>query len=283
VKFLAIFLTASTALFADFSYQETAQVTGGSRTTTTHLIKGNRRADLTKGRITVIDLDRAVITEINVSKKTYSVTTFDQLKKVLSPSVPSNFKASTSNTSQTKSIGTMRTKEIVLTLDSENPPLDVTVDAWTGTMPGYGEVTEFDRKLGEKLGFTFTSSAWRMAAVRPEVRAGFEESSKQMNRQEGAPFEYVTKMNEGTKEGTSKGDAQPAAAAPQQSNRGVVEKLERLSKLRRADEPVDQTAGLPANVIEVHTELDNFSTGPADASKFEVPAGFKKIDSEFAK
>jgi len=81
VKLCALFLIAAASLRADFSYQETVQVTGGDSVTVTHLLKGNRRADLTKGHVTVFDLDRATVTEIDLSKKTYSVISFDDLKK----------------------------------------------------------------------------------------------------------------------------------------------------------------------------------------------------------
>src|SRR5690348_3718418 len=81
VKFWALFLIAAASLRADFSYQETVQVTGGDSVTVTHLLKGNRRADLTKGHVTVFDLDRGTVTEIDLSKKTYSVISFDDLKK----------------------------------------------------------------------------------------------------------------------------------------------------------------------------------------------------------
>jgi hypothetical protein len=35
--------------------------------------------------------------------------------------------------------------------------------------------------------------------------------------------------------------------------------------------------------MEVTTELTNFSTAGVDASRLEVPAGFKKVDSEISK
>ena len=36
-------------------------------------------------------------------------------------------------------------------------------------------------------------------------------------------------------------------------------------------------------LIEMTTELTSLSSGPVDPSKFEVPAGFKKVDSELEK
>lgn len=45
-------------------------------------------------------------------------------------------------------------------------------------------------------------------------------------------------------------------------------------------------SGAPGNagvLIEMTTELTSLSSGPVDVSKFEVPAGFKKVDSEMEK
>jgi hypothetical protein len=35
--------------------------------------------------------------------------------------------------------------------------------------------------------------------------------------------------------------------------------------------------------MEITSELSGFSSGPVDASKFEVPAGFKQVESEMLK
>ena len=97
---LAILLAACIPLRADYSYQIRIQVTAGElydallalglRTpgirdavVTTNLIKGNRMALIAKGHTTVIDLAEETITEIEFSKKTYSVIPFAQMKKLL--------------------------------------------------------------------------------------------------------------------------------------------------------------------------------------------------------
>ena len=49
----------------------------------THIVKGNRMASITKDHISVIDLDKETITNIDTGKKTYSVTTFAQMKQAM--------------------------------------------------------------------------------------------------------------------------------------------------------------------------------------------------------
>ena len=81
-----ISVVSCVTLRADFSYQETTQMTGGALVSilrlggpftrkarepivSTVLIKGNRMATLGKENSTIIDLDKESITEINLSKK----------------------------------------------------------------------------------------------------------------------------------------------------------------------------------------------------------------------
>jgi hypothetical protein len=50
--------------------------------------------------------------------------------------------------------------------------------------------------------------------------------------------------------------------------------------------PPPTQAGPPANpglLAETTTEMTSFSSGPADGSKLEVPAGFKQVESELSK
>ncbi len=98
---LAVTLAAPPFLFADFSYQQTTQITGGSLLamlkmagafssearnagapiTTTVYLKGNRMARVAPDSIEIIDLDNETMTHVDVLKKVYSVTTFAQMKE----------------------------------------------------------------------------------------------------------------------------------------------------------------------------------------------------------
>ncbi len=80
-------LTACMTMRADFTYQETTQMTGGALVSmmkmagpfargarepivSTHIIKGNRMATISKDHTSVIDLDKETITNIDSDKKT---------------------------------------------------------------------------------------------------------------------------------------------------------------------------------------------------------------------
>jgi hypothetical protein len=97
---LAITLATTSAAFADYTYQETTQITGGSIVSmmklagtfssqarkagdpvvSTIYLKGNRLAHVSADSMEIIDLDKQTVTHVDLLKKTYTVITFDQMK-----------------------------------------------------------------------------------------------------------------------------------------------------------------------------------------------------------
>ena len=93
----------ATLLAADYTYQQTTQITGGSlmkmmktvgvfSSQARHIgdpvvssiyLKDNRLANVSSDNIQIIDLDKETITQIDVQKKTYTVMTFDQIKQAI--------------------------------------------------------------------------------------------------------------------------------------------------------------------------------------------------------
>ncbi|HKO19086.1 MAG TPA: hypothetical protein VJU82_09385, partial [Acidobacteriaceae bacterium] len=94
-------VSASTAAHADFSYQETTQITGGALlgmmkmagvfsrearhagdpVVTTVMVKGNRMIRESAETSEIIDLDAETITQIDHQKKQYTVMTFEQMRQ----------------------------------------------------------------------------------------------------------------------------------------------------------------------------------------------------------
>lgn len=101
VAALGIILLASRFTFADASYQETTQITGGSMMaplksmsflsksmrdmlapmTTTTMIHGNQKAVVGKDFTEITDLDKETVTHIDNLHKTYTVVTFAQMRQ----------------------------------------------------------------------------------------------------------------------------------------------------------------------------------------------------------
>src|SRR3984957_2872184 len=97
---LGVILLVNQFTFADASYQETSQITGGTMvdalksisfiksvnnmfapTTTTTMVRGNQKAVVSKDSTEITDLDRETITHIDNLHKTYSVVTFAQMRQ----------------------------------------------------------------------------------------------------------------------------------------------------------------------------------------------------------
>jgi hypothetical protein len=98
---LGIILLLNQFSFADASYQETTQITGGSMVdglksvsffsksisnmfapiTTMTMVHGNQKAVVSKDSTEITDLDRETITHINTANKTYTVVTFAQMRQ----------------------------------------------------------------------------------------------------------------------------------------------------------------------------------------------------------
>jgi hypothetical protein len=310
-------------LRADFSYQQTAQMTGGALVSilrlggpftrkarepivSTVLIKGNRMATLGKDNSTIIDLDKETITEINLAKKNYSVVTFAQMRQALEDAMAraeaqqkkqkaetrsnmdAKFKVSAKATGKTKSIQGLTTKEMVVTMDLEGTDKDtgnsgsmtVIEEAWMANVPGYDQVKAFRQKMAQKLAHEFQPELSRMAMTDPRMMQGLSEAAKEMSKVAGVPVETVMKMGSGitvdsTDSGSQKGP----------SVRDAITSSIPFGRKKKDPEPEQKNDSKQSGslLLEMTTDMSAFSTAAVDASKFDVPAGFKQVDSDLVK
>jgi len=326
-----ILITFCAAVRADFSYQETTQMTGGALVkilrlggpftrkarepiVSTVLIKGNRMATLGKENSTIIDVDKETITEINLSKKTYSVVTFAQMRQAMDDAiakaeantraqqkkqqkaapkgnVEAKFKVSAKATGKTKKVQNLNAKEMVVTMDLEGTDKDtgqsgsmtVIEDAWMATVAGYDQVKAFHQKMAQKLAREFQPELSRMAMSDPRMMQGLSEAAKEMSKVAGVPVETVMKM--GT--GITADSTDSSSEKDKPSVRDAVNSRLPFGRKKNDDPPPDQKNDQkqsgPALLLEMTTEMSSFSSGAVDGSKFDVPAGFKQVDSDWVK
>jgi hypothetical protein len=103
VAALGVVLLVSQFSFADASYQETSQITGGTMvdqlksisflgktmsnlfapTNTITMVHGNQKAVVSKDSMEITDLDKETITHVDTAKKTYTVVTFAQMRQAI--------------------------------------------------------------------------------------------------------------------------------------------------------------------------------------------------------
>ena len=178
-------LCTSTALLADFQYEETTKITGGmlagmtrmagvfskqaaqatKGTASTVMVKGNRMATMNPLSGSIVDLDRETITTIDFDKKTYSVMTFAQMKQAVedamakmkqqqgkkpegAENVDMSFKAAVKETGQTRQVAGLEARQFILTMAMEGK----------------------DQKSGQSGGMAITNDMWMAADI-----AGYQE------------------------------------------------------------------------------------------------------------
>jgi hypothetical protein len=211
VAALGVILSGNQFMFADASYQETTQVTGGSMVdslksvsflsksmsnmfapmTTTTMVHGNQKAVVGKDSIEITDLDRETITRIDNIHKTYTVTTFAQMRQAFAnmpkqmeqaqeqvkqaqaqqaaqqpkTDLKTSFDVSAKNTGVTKEVNGLTAQEQVVTMqmhvtDPNAPPTEavnsityvITTDTWIAPdPPEVKEIQDFDMRMGQKL------------------------------------------------------------------------------------------------------------------------------------
>jgi hypothetical protein len=282
----------------------------------TVMVKGDRMAHVGAETVQVIDLANETITDINLKNKTYSVMTFAQMVQAMdqmsqkaaaqpdSKKAEMNFKASVKETGQTKVISSLNTREVILTLVMESTDkesgnkgsMNVISDMWMAPdVPGYGEVRAFHQRMAAKMSWTPGSSAFSQG--RGDMTKAFGDLSKESAKLEGVPVLQVVSMGAAAEGQPGQTGQPPAAQSTQREEQreqptsvgGALGRLGGLGGLgRRKQEPPPKqeqpaSASAPGTLLEMTTETTNFSGGPVDASKFEVPAGFKQVQNDLVK
>lgn len=219
-------------LLADFSYQQTSRITGGSMTrmmkmipgggkalepqTTTHLLQGNRMATVGANSIDIIDVDRQVMTHIDLEKKTYSTITFAEFRQAMDAMLSKlgqapkegqpnmQFRVDVKDTGETKTIDGMNTRlmKMLLATDvkdqksGQTVTMNMDMDMWMAKdIPGYDDVRKFQMKYAEAIGITpEMMRVSRMAVGQPGMSEGMARLAKEASKLQGVPLVQITRM-----------------------------------------------------------------------------------------
>jgi len=278
-------------------------------------VKGDRMMHRAANSGTVIDLAAQTITHIDFQKKTYSVMTFDEMKQALEQmsqkmkdqqkkeGAQVAFKVSANATGNTKQIAGFDTKEMIMKMEMETTDeksgqkgsMVITSDMWLAPgVKGYEEVRDFQKRMAEKINWTPGGNMFM--AANPEVSKGMAEVYKEAAKVDGVPvLSLVTMGGAGQPAASGSTDAQPAAQQQQQASRpslggalgGALGGKFGLGRKKSEPKQEEQTqpaasggSGTPGSLLEMRTELSDFSSGAVDAGQFQVPAGFKKVEAD---
>jgi hypothetical protein len=253
---------------ADFTYQETTQITGGSLMSmmklagafnkqarqlgdpvlTTVMVKGNRMVRASKDRTEIIDLDAGSITLIDHVKKQYSTMTFEQMRQQMEaaiakakaqqqaqPQPPAGNEAQNVDVKFNAKVRNTGASRDVAGLSAEESILTMTMDAT-------------DQKSGQTGSLAITNDMYLVPDIPgyEEVRDFYKRYALKMGTvMSGAMSPQILAMTQ-----------QPAAS------KGMAEMVEEMSKLK----------GIPVLQITRMGTTANGAPLPA-ASEAPLPAG----------
>jgi hypothetical protein len=250
------------AALGDFQYQETTQITGGSMlglmkmaerfsrqarqagepVVSTVYVQGNRMARVNAQTIEIIDLDNETMTNVDLTKHTFTQMTFEQLRQQMelaaekmkenqahqTASAPTpqqgqddvdvKFNVNVRNTGASKQVSGLSANESILTMQMEGTDTTngqkgafaITNDMWLAPeIPGYDELREFNKKMAAKMGQMFSGSGMTasLAAMQPGAARGMSDLMHEVSKLKGVPVEQIMRMG-----ATANGEPLPAAS-----------------------------------------------------------------------
>ncbi len=209
----------SVTAFADFSYQQVTRTRSAmmnDAATSTVLLKGNRMATITRDTAHIIDLEKETFTDVDMAKRTYSVTTFAEMQAALAKmkSTGMEFRAEVKQTGQKRDISGYSAQEFVVSLMADvaaGPAANMQMDVWTTpTVAGYDEMREFQKRMAAKIN-------WTPGAGMANAK-GMAELMKQMSKLDGVPVMQIMRIGvPGAAAALASPDAAQAQAAAMQA------------------------------------------------------------------
>jgi hypothetical protein len=325
---------AALQLPADFTYRETTTITGGAMLSmmkvvgvfskqarepvqSTVSVKGDRMVHRSQQRATVIDLAAQTVTTIDMQRKTYTVMTFEEYRRMMEQMAQKmhqsqdqggkmEFKVSATEPGNTKEIAGYQTKEMVLRMEmqatdqksGQQGSMVISSDIWLApSVAGYQEVRAFYTRMGEKLAF---NPGGGMFASSPEASKNMGELYKEIGKLDGIPVLQTISMGGMGQPGSGDASAQPGSGGQQQQQQqpaarpslggalgGALGGKFGLGRKKQQDDQAStgqqsqqqQGGGNPGSLMEATTEMSGFSSDPVDESNFAVPAGFKRVEN----
>lgn len=262
-------------------------------------VKGDRMMTVSDTTGQIIDLAEEKIYDLDMKKKTYKVTTFEELRRQMeearkkaeqqmkeaekeeapeqgeAPEMDVDFDVK--QTGQTKTIAGHDTHEVVITITTrekgktleEGGGMVLTTSSWLATdVPELKEIQEFHLRYAQKLGDLLAggASAEQMAAalaMYPGMKAAMERMQQENVKIDGTPLASTMVIE------SVKSAAQMAQAEPSESGGGLGGMLAR-KLTKKKDE-----AGPRSKVMTTENETLSIATSVADTD-IAIPAGFKE-------
>lgn len=258
-------------------------------------VRGDRKAALVDGSGRIIDLAEEKIYDIDARRKTYKVTTFDELRQQMKdaqakakesaeeageepardPDAPEyEIDFDVKETGAKKAIAGHDTRQVVATVTMRQKGktleagggLVLTSDMWLAPrVAALDEIAAFDRRFAEKLyGMAGGMSADQLAAL-IAMHPGFQKAQERLAA-EGAKLEGTPLMTTLTLESVKNPEQQASSGGGGGGIGGMAGRLMR----RNRDKP-----GQKNRVFASTSETLSITTSVSDAD-LAIPAGFKE-------
>jgi hypothetical protein len=257
-------------------------------------VRGDRKAMLSEGSGRIVDLGEEKIYDVDARRKTYTVTTFDELRRQMKeaeekakqdaeeageepsrdPGAPEyEIDFDVKETGSKKAIAGHDTRQVVATVTMRQKGktletgggLVLTSDMWLAPrIAALDEIAAFDRRYAEQLyGLSASMSADQLAAL-IAMHPGFQDAQKRLAA-EGAKLEGTPLMTTLTLESV-KNPEQEVSSGGGSGLGGMAGRLMR----RNRDKP-----GQKNRVFASTSETLSIATSVED-SDLAIPAGFKE-------
>ncbi len=276
--------------------------------TTSRVVKGDRMASTTDNVEQIVDLTEEKIYDVDLKKKTYTVTTFDELRRQMEDAMkraqeqaakqPDAEKPEpdvdrkemevdfdVKDTGQRKPLNGFNTHEAVVTITlrekgktlEDGGGLVLTADMWLApTVPALKEIADFQLRFARKLAGPVVAgaSAQQMStalAMYPLMKDALARMSEESGKLDGTAIQTVTTID-AVKSAAQMAEAQSSQPDDQSSGSvgGLLGGLARRAARRNQEPPSARST-----VMTTTTEVLKVATSVADA-ELAIPQGFKE-------
>jgi hypothetical protein len=269
----------------------------------TTAVKGNRKAIMNESNGQIIDLGEEKIYALDMKKKTYEVTTFDELRRRMQearekaekdaakeqgkeekgeksePQKQYEVDFDVKETGQKKQLAGYDTREVIMTIAvrekgrtlEDGGGVVMTVDSWLGPqIPALKELAEFDMKYWKQLQGpdAMGMSAEQLAtviAMFPAVRQAMDRLQKEAPKLQGTPLASTT-----TVEGVKSKEQMAQESGSDKPSGGLGGLLAR--KMAKKDNDAGNARG---TIFTAEHEVQEVQTS-VSAADLEIQAGFKE-------
>jgi hypothetical protein len=228
--------------------------------TFTVYLKGNKMARIGPLTSTITDLDAGTMTNINNTKKTYTVTTFEELKqnaaemqkRMQSTDTSVDFDVKVEKTGNTKTVDGQTATEYLLTMaakdSGQGSGMKVVSHVWmTPSEPGADEVRAYYKKVAAQYKEALGAGGPMMGGAMKGIAA----ANAQLTAMDGVAVETHMEIS------------------------GVQSPMGPMAQQQSSD------PNAPALIMT--TQNKDYTSAAVDDARFSIPAGYQKVESSMGR